>query len=286
MWKPLRALVCLGAALLLTAGGARAAIDAASAEQIARESGMWDLLATAQVQWRAGFAAPARGDVPVKIEPAVIKRLLPAYDASFTVDRLRSAYVARFAQDFDARYLLSLELWHASDLAKRIRVLDAEYAALGLDVLAAATQGVAVLEQSSTVRRQLLGILVAQTGAGELTLNMFIGGRSAFAQAAQAGPPNGARAATGLSNWIRDNRSKMRGLAADLSHAVFAQSYQKLTDQELAAYVDFTNSAAGRHSVQVSENAFNFAFTQASSDLGRLVVKLKQDEDRLAPAKP
>lgn len=75
-----------------------------------------------------------------------------------------------------------------------------------------------------------------------------------------------------LKKSIEDNRFMMRGVIGQQVFSNYLYTYQKLTDKELKAYVDFTASPAGKHYSLVVNESIKNVLLKPSETIGSKIM--------------
>lgn len=255
-------------ALLLAGSAAQAQVDAAEAEQLLRQSGLWQQLDQLSAQVRSGFAAAAarQGD---KATPAQTERVAKAIDAAFAPDRLRADMTATLSQGLQPQHLQTVQAWYLSDLGQRIATLDRQ-AGAAADPAPQLAAGSQLLQQMPDARRDLLGQLVQAVQGGELLAGLAVNTALALqlgVQSVQPGTPGLPQQA--LREQLQQQRPRLVDSFRRLLLASSAASYASLSDEDLSRYLAFLKSAAGRHVTDQGMKAFEAAMVRASNELGR-----------------
>lgn len=264
---PLRALALM-AALLLPGLAVQAQVDPAQAETLMRQSGLWTQLDSLAGQVRAGFAAAAgrQGD---KATPAQTERVMRAIDASFAAERLRADIKGLLSQGLQAQHVQTAQAWYASDLGQRVAQLDRD-AGSRTDMAAVMQEGAAQMQKMPAERRTQLEQMVEVVQGAELLAGLAVNTALAVqlgAQSVQPGAPG--PSAEALREQLQQQRPRLVETFRRVLLASTAAAYASLDDAELARYLAFLRSAAGRHVTDVSMKAFEAALLRASNDLGR-----------------
>lgn len=254
--------------LLLAGTAAQAQVEPAQAEALLRQSGLWSQMDGLSAQVRAGFAAATaqQGD---KATPAQTDRVMRAIDAAFAPDRLRANLKATLSQGLQAQHLQPVEAWYASDLGRRVAALDREAGARS-DVAAVMQDGAALLQSMSASRRAQLEQMVEVVQGAELLASLAINTALAVQLGAQSVlPGRPGPTAQALRDQLHLQRPRLVDNFRRLMLASTASGYASLADEDLAQYLVFLQSAAGRHVTEQGMKAFEAAMVQASGELGR-----------------
>ena len=260
--------LCLGTGL-----GASSSVwaqtDTRTAERLLRASGLWEQLKSVAQQVRAGMEAAAQqgGEEVTAAESARIGR---AVDATYAPPRLRATATRVLARDLQASHVPALVAWY--DSASGIAITRLEEAAASdarnADELlqAGATRLAAMPDARRNLLQQIMVSARAAEGAALMTINTAIGVQQglAAAQPQREGP-----SADELRAVLEGQRTQLQEGFVAVVLASSALVYEPATDGQLAAYLAFLNSAAGRHFSEVMERAMDLLFLDAATDLGR-----------------
>jgi hypothetical protein len=256
---------CLGA---LAAAPARAQIDEAAAEQLMRQSGLWEQLGATAAGARAGIETAARHRLTALTEDE-LQRLLKATDAAFAPQTLRAAVRKALAERVPAAHLAPLQAWLETELGRRITALEVAAARPERDSERAIRAGIARLDAAPEARRKLIEQLVEASRAAEsitsMTINVAVAVQRGMASVKPEGPV--APVAT-LRESFEAQRAQMLQAYGGMSQALFAEMYQALSDAELASYLEFLRSAAGRRFLEATMQAMEHALVEAAERLG------------------
>jgi len=254
--------------LLLGAAASHAQIDEAAAERLMRHSGLWDQLGSTAAGARAGIEAAARGQLTT-LSPEEVQRLLQATDAAFSADVLRPVVRRALAARQAPGQLPALEAWYEGDLGRRITSLEVAASRPERDSERAIRSGIRRLAEAPEARKRLLESLVESTRAAEFITNMTIHVAVAVQRGVASVKPDGpvAPVAT-LREAFAAQRAQMLQAYRGMSQALYAETYQSLPDGELASYLEFLRSAAGRQFLEATMQAMEEALVGAAERLG------------------
>lgn len=266
-WVRLAFALAWGLAALATTA-VQAQIDEAAAEQLMRQSGLWEQLGSTAAGARAGIETAARHRLTALTEDE-LQRLLKATDAAFAPDTLRAAVRKALAARVPPAHLSPLQAWLDGELGRRITALEVAAARPDRDSERAIRAGIARLNAAPEGRRKLIEQLVESTRAAESITNMTINVAVAVQRGMASVKPDGpvAPVAT-LRESFEAQRAQMIQAYGGMSQALFAEMYQALPDGELASYLEFLRSAAGRHFLEATMQAMEQALVQAAETLG------------------
>lgn len=259
-------------AWLLTLGliglPAQAQVEPAQAEALMRQAGLWTQVDTLAAQVRAGFAAAAaqQGD---KATPAQTERVMRAINLAFAPDRLRADLKATLSQGLQAQHLQTVQAWYTSNLGQRIAAMD-RAAAARTDPVPLMEQGTLQLQAMPAARREQLQQMVDVVQGAELLAGLAINTALAVQLGAQSVQPEApGLSAQAMREQLQLQRPRLVETFRRLMLASTAGSYAGLSDDDVAHYLGFLQSAAGRHVTEVSMKAFEAAMVRASGELGR-----------------
>lgn len=256
---------------------ASAQTDAGTAERLLRTSGLWEQLSSVAQQVRAGMEAAAlQGGAA--LSSAEEARVARAVDTAYAAPRLRAAAVRVLVRDMQAQHVPAVVTWYGSDTGKSITKLEEAAAADTRnpdDLLAA---GAARLAEATAARRDLLQQLMvaarAAEGAALMTINTAVGVQQGLAavQPGRDGP-----SAEELRTALEAQRPQLQQGFAGVVLASSALTYDSASNGQLAAYLAFLTSAAGRHFSTVMEAALEQLFLDAATDLGRALPGTREN---------
>ena len=277
--RHLFAALFLGAAALMGSFAAHAQVPAATAEQLMRQSGLWQQLAAMAPQVRAGMAA-STAQMGAKISEAEAARVSRAIDAAYADDRLRSAALSVITQELDARRVSRLTRWYASKLGQQIARLEERAATDVTEPGITLRDGSAALKAAPADRRAVIAELVTSTRSAEIlyeiTVEVSIAGLNGIASV----QPEAAGLSVGqIRATLEAQRPQMLQTFTELAQASFATTYAVLPLNDLRSYLRFLQSDAGRHFNAVGARAFSAAMVQGSTEFGRRLPGTKDQSN-------
>jgi len=256
--------------LVVFAAHAWGATDAATAESLMRKSGLWEQLADIAPQVRTGMLASI-AQSGRKPSDAELERLSRAVDTAYSVQRLRSACLAAISRDLDNARVAALRRWYDGPTGRTITRLEQALSRHG-DERTTLEQGAALLGKMPASRRRTLDEIVLATRSAELMAELTISTMIATQQGAASVSPNAARPSVSEMKATLDaQRQQLVRTFSSIALASFAVAYSSLSTEELAGYVDFLKSEAGRHFSAVAARAFSAAMLDAAAELGRFL---------------
>lgn len=274
MTRYLRALLaCL--TLLATPLAATAETDVATAEALVRASGLWSQLGDFAPQVHRGIL---EGLAAARVQPkaADMERLSRSIEHAFGADRFRATVIERVARDLSARHAQALQNWYASPTGVAMTALEETASADQRDPDLLIQEGNALLPKLSNARRELIERLIVVSKSVESTVAITM----EIAVAAQRGvscalPGVTAPPSSELRQQLGSQRDEMMQGYTAMYLAVYATTYANVAEPDLARYVDFLHSEAGRHYGDVVVNALGAAFGEAADALARCVPASK-----------
>lgn len=278
MFKLLRFLFL--SAALLGVGGVYAQTDNATAEALARKSGLWEQLSSVAPQVLAGFSE-ALSQVGTKPSAVEIDRISRVIQDAYSVTGLRAVSVGVIAGKLSARDIADLLRWYDSPVGQRITKLEEEASAEKGDPQALLQQGLALVEKLPPARRRLLDELLTETRTAEAMTQITINTLMAVQQGAASALSNTPAApAPKLKAALESQRPQMLKEFAALSLAGFAKVYETMPTEFLEQYVAFVKSAAGRDFNTLCLEALDAAFTEAAAEFGRGLPGAKDQSNK------
>ena len=279
MWhRALSSLVAVAWLALLGHGTPALAVSDAQADEFMRKSGLWQYLAEIDpgVQQTISQSDPELR----QLNDEQIERLRDASRAAYGADRLRKEMRTELARSLPAAETETALAFLATDLGKRVTALE-EAAAVKENsdrIDSIAEDAFAALEPP---RRDLIERMVKATRVAELAASIMVN--------QQLGVMRGIAVYRGRDDSGADSDAKERlnryraQLVSALGPRMAAQSavvYGPLPDRDLAAYVDFLESPAGRVTNDAVSAALDKVLGAAAFELGRRIG------DALKPGDP
>lgn len=268
-----RRLLRAGVPVLLAAGMAlqpvQAQVAEARAEAFMRLSGLWEQLASLGQTLRDTYATVA-AEATEPDERALFGRLAVAAESAFNPVGLRVLARREMAARLQERHLPALEAYLGSEPGRRWVAAENAFAASTLSTEVLEKRGAETLKASTPARRALLDQVLEAGRLAELGVEVqlnTLAGIKVGALMAAGRPAEGVFAAererlgADRAALLADSRQTMRLLSAE--------SYQGLSDAELAAYLRLLQSEAGRHWTDVMERVYEGIFVQGAEETGR-----------------
>ncbi|HXC49758.1 MAG TPA: hypothetical protein VN634_02630 [Candidatus Limnocylindrales bacterium] len=150
-----------------------ASTDPKTAEELMRESGLWQDLGEVADEVRSGLHGFIEQS-PKKPERSEIARLEHLIDTAFSSERLRSVARDVVEKQTNEQHVAALREWFASPDGKA--VTKAEIAAPGTreGIEKLKKEGIVLLEKMPKTRRDLLDAILAASRSAEVTTNITI----------------------------------------------------------------------------------------------------------------
>lgn len=269
MLKKIRTLAC-GLCLLLPAVGAWAQIEPAVAESLMKKSGLWQQLAEIPAQMRAGVMGAVAEGARKKPSAKELARVAQAVDVAYSADRLQAFSRSRLASGMDVNDLPALEAWFDSTLGGQISRLEEASAADQREPALQMQEGMALLQAQDATRRALLNEMVVVTRSAEMFANLATDvALSTHGITSVIGPQAQGPTLSQLQAALQAQRPQMLQGYSALAAAGFARIYATLPTEELAQYLGFLKSDAGRRYTDIGMRAVGDALMDSSTELLR-----------------
>lgn len=269
MLKKIRTLAC-GLCLLLPAVGAWAQIEPAVAESLMKKSGLWQQLAEIPAQMRAGVMGAVAEGARKKPSAKELARVAQAVDIAYAADRLQAFSRSRLASGMDVNDLPALEAWFDSTLGGQISRLEEASAADQREPALQMQEGMALLQAQDATRRALLNEMVVVTRSAEMFANLATDvALSTHGITSVIGPQAQGPTLSQLQAALQAQRPQMLQGYSALAAAGFARVYATLPTEELAQYLGFLKSDAGRRYTDIGMRAVGDALMDSSTALLR-----------------
>lgn len=250
-----------------------AQVSVAAAEQLLRRSGVWSQLEEFPRHFEQGMREFGAG---TGLTAQDYERLRGAAAESFSTDKLRNGVLRSVAFNINAKDHAELLRWYGSGTGQLVTGLDisATHAVSDLNTMLA--EGNAALAAAGPQRQALLQQLVQASKVAEAQVNAMIHtavgvyrGIASVTRASNAPVP------AEFQRNMERQRPQMLAAATGTNAALMAAAYATLSDQELAAYLAFLQSRAGKRWVDVANTALSNTMDQCAQDFGRRVARLK-----------
>ena len=260
-------LLCIS---LFAFAGAQAQTDTATADALLRKSGLWDRLSLVETQVQLGFelvlfmmsGGPSSGS-------ADKERIMRAVSSAYSPQRLRATALRAIAGGAGPAHIPELLRWYESPAGKAATSL--EKAAGQADPQALGKEGAALLKKMPAARRALLESLVAETRAAEVMTEISLSTSQGVGILVGGWGPGG-----NLNSGLGAHRAELVKSFADDLLSMFAKTYSALPDDQLAQYVAFAKSDAGRRFHGLMLHAFKLSLADGEAELARAMAALKR----------
>lgn len=275
MLKSLAATLLAGLALFCGGTSALAQTDTTTAETLMRESGLWKQLEGIAPQTRAGLASAVLQINP-SASPTEVERVAGIADDAFAPARLRSvaqSVIAKRTRQGDVAALLA---WYRSPTGRLLTKLEEEASSDSRDPAVAMQEDSALLASLPAARQAIVKELVQVTRAGEALTTIMINTTVAVQVGLASSMPNAsAPPATEIRKSLEQQRPQMLGALGGVAAAAYARVYTTVADADLARYIAFLKSPAGKRFSDVGLHAFDAALVEGATELGRSIPEAK-----------
>ncbi len=245
-----------------------AQVSQADAEALLRKSGLWKQLADIESEVRKGMA-DALTNSATQPSAAEQDRLNRAIDAAYSVHRLRAVSLQVIAGKLSSQHAASISKWYDSRLGKSITALDEVASAQSEPPEKTIKDGTTILKSATPQRRALIDDMVKVTRSSELGARMVINIALAVERGAKSVGPSPSAFDNELKTLLEAQRPQMEVAMGEFSRAAFAKWYVPLSMAELTQYMAFLKTSAGRHFNDLTVDALEAAFVDASEEFGR-----------------
>lgn len=266
---PFARIICV--LLLLTCATVQAQTDPGTAEQLLKQSGMWNQLGSLATDTPKSIASQL-GQLPKIISPTEKARIEQLVTRAFSADRLRSTALDIVAKEISPVHLTPLQRWFNSPDGVKVRHAEEaatkEQLAMPPDTLM--REGQELLGTLAPTRLTLIRSLVTASRSAEanvqIATNMMV---AMFRGLAMAVPSERAIPVEQLRAGMDAQRSAMLEAFTDQSMVSFALTYRSLPDQTLRKYTAFIKTKHGQHFNDLSIQALDKAMIDAALSIGQ-----------------
>jgi hypothetical protein len=197
---------------------------------------------------------------------------------------MRTAFDTAFAKALgdDPTMTALATAFFNSDIGQRAMKLeiDARRAMLDSDIEAAAMQAYQNLTKENPARVALLEQFVTVNDLIESNVMGSLNSNLAFYRGlAAAGDEQFAMSESDMLNSVWAEEAKAREETVKWLFPFLALAYQPLSDADLQAYIDFSQTMAGRRVNAAMFVAFDAVFDDISQELGRAVARQMEGQD-------
>lgn len=251
--------------LLLACGSAQAQVDTGSAEELMRQSGLWEQIEAISRTLPASVMAeinPSSRTLSATEQARLQKKVAQA----FAPERLLATAVQVVSQGMQDRYTRPVLDWYATGTGRAIR--QAEIAAAVEQATMKpedqARLGDALMARTTPARRQLLDALIKTTRSTEamlnLTQNSMLAMQRGLALAAPDRPWPGENA---VRQEMQAQRPALLAAFNEMARASMAMTYHDLPDRALREYLAYCRSPHGRQFNDLGMQAMDQAVSGA-----------------------
>jgi hypothetical protein len=207
--------------------------------------------------------------------------------SEFNADALQRGVERHLERAHDPRYAGTVLAWLRSPLGRRITKLDVAAARPeGMRAMQAYAEAIASNPAPAT-RVGLVTELDAATGMTDFTLDATLSSATATAIGINGAQPPAQRLdESELRAALEAQRSALRPEIQKVTMVSMLYSYQDLSDEELARYIEFSESEPGRWYHDVVKRALLNTLTDASSRVGYAIAAELDTAPQSVPASP
>lgn len=270
------------AVLVGLADACSAAVPEEAAEGLMQKTGLWEAIGDASSEVTKGMEESA-GSEFAEMPPEARDLLHARIVKEFAVDRLRSLVRASVAESLEPKALAEVSAWYDTPLGQSVLKLQRsirdqegnpdDQMAKGRMILTAATP-----ERQANIRR-----VAAASHLAESMANFFLGPAKGMTEGMMGAMPS-AQAATAVAEMRAEAKEQADRMVKTLQEVLpmsIAYAYEKLSDQELAAYGDFLEGASGTAYTMAELHAMEKAMSEGAKGVGRGFI---EDLDKLKNA--
>jgi len=254
---------------LLSYAASAVAVSEGQAAEFMRKSGLWQQLAQVEPGVQQGISQS--GAELRRLNDEQLDRLRDAVRVTYGPDRLRQSMRTELAASLpDAETMRALQFL-ATDLGKRVTALE-EAAAIPdnsdrIESLADDAAGALPPTRRNLIERMVKATRVADVAAS-IIVNQQLGVMRGFAVYAGNADSDSEDEAKHRLNRYREQMVVVLGRRMAAQSAVV---YGPLSDDDLAGYVTFLESPAGRQTSDAVSAALDKVLGKAAFDLGRRI---------------
>lgn len=222
-----------------------------------------------------------------QLPPAQSETIQRVVLSEFNADTLQRGVEGHLEKAHDPRHAERVLEWLRSPLGRRISKLDiAATRPEGMRAMQAYAEALAVSPAPAT-RVALVSKLDAATGMTDFTIEATLASAMATAVGINGAQPSAQRVdETQLRAAVEAQRDVLRPEIQKVTMVSMLYSYQSLSDEDLADYVAFSESAPGRWYHDVVKRALLSTLTDASSRVGRAIAAEFDSAPESVPASP
>ncbi len=201
------------------------------------------------------------------LDPAVLEALVGAADAAFSPNRLRAAAEARLAARLEPSHVEDALAWLRSSRGRKVTgVEEAANTLTGAEGIRALAERLAE-EPPDPGRLALCRRIDAAAGATRVSAEVLVEREMAIATALAAADPEHEGAAE-VRRGLSAQRDSLIRHVANSTLVALLYTYRDLPAEDLDAYAEFLESAAGRWYAASAQSAVTGALSAARANLG------------------
>lgn len=222
-----------------------------------------------------------------QLPPAQSETIQRVVLSEFNADTLQRGVEEHLERAHDPRHAETVLEWLRSPLGRRISKLDIAAARPeGMRAMQAYAEALAA-DPAPATRVALVTKLDAATGITDFTVEATLASAVATAIGINGAQPSAHRVDENqLRAAVEAQRDVLRPEIQKVTMVSMLCSYQSLSDEDLASYVGFSESAPGRWYHDVVKRALLSALTDASSRVGQAIAAELDAAPESVPASP
>ncbi len=245
------------------------------ANKVIKQSGLSEMISQFPVLLKEGIqqGGAQSGEEGSGNNQKMIMQISQIIDQAFVVSDSIEGIRAELGTELTEQELLSVLEWLNSPLGKKITQME-------IDIMSSEaykdmqSQLLSLQEKyRGSERERLFQRFDKATNATEASLETAIAVQLTLASAMSASSNNPQMPSyEELKQSIESNRFMMRGVIGQQVFANYLYTYQKLTDDELEAYINFVSTPAGNHYSLVVNEAVKNALLKPSEVIGSKIM--------------
>ncbi len=267
--------------MLLAGTTGQAQTDAATAERLVRESGLWEQIGAMATAFPS---AMMQGVEQARKRPseAETARMRQRAEQAFAADRLQQRSTQVVADGMQPRHIARVLGWYASGAGQAVRTAEvatiAQQASVPPEVLT--RLGNELWAQMPPARRQLLLDLIASMRVAEAMLQITENSMLAMQRGlALADPELPMPSAEQMRKGFQAQRPAMLKTFNEMAQSSMALTYQKVPDRVLKDYLTYCKSPAGRHFNDLGLQAFDQVFSASITSLMQSLAGTRDNQN-------
>ena len=258
---------------------ASAQIERDLAERLLQQSGNLAQLDALPTQFRSNFEQALREQRDLPITSDEVRKFAAMGDNAFTASKLRASVIEIVSKRLTPTDAVTLRDWYNS--ATGLKILALEAAATTADHGAAVRRGTALMERMTKDQVAQLRALMDASRAAEFVANLSINLAVAAAHgAASATSPKDVPAFATLREGAMREREKLMQSISNVMIAVYANTYDRASDAEIAQYLALLQSGAGKTFSDSLITALDRTIANSVTELSAALVELKRPPQR------